>query len=79
MLLGVPPATHLHTTNPIESTFATVRHRTKVTKGPARGPDSPWRYAVVDELPPDRNELDDFLVSQDNRPHTKITTELADT
>jgi len=25
---------HLHTTNPIESTFATVRHRTKVTKGP---------------------------------------------
>ncbi|MFI6681950.1 IS256 family transposase [Kribbella sp. NPDC050470] len=26
--------THLRTTNPIESTFATVRHRTKVTKGP---------------------------------------------
>jgi len=25
---------HLLTTNPIESTFATVRHRTKVTKGP---------------------------------------------
>ncbi len=25
---------HLPTTNPIESTFATVRHRTKVTKGP---------------------------------------------
>ncbi|GAF48269.1 hypothetical protein RW1_051_00330 [Rhodococcus wratislaviensis NBRC 100605] len=25
---------HLHTTNPIESTFATVRLRTKVTKGP---------------------------------------------
>jgi transposase-like protein len=25
---------HLRTTNPIESTFATVRHRTKVTKGP---------------------------------------------
>jgi putative transposase len=25
---------HLHTTSPIESTFATVRHRTKVTKGP---------------------------------------------
>jgi transposase-like protein len=35
---------HLRTTNPIESTFATVRHRTKVTKGPARGPPgSPWR------------------------------------
>ncbi|KWX00842.1 Transposase [Carbonactinospora thermoautotrophica] len=32
---------HLPTTNPIESTFATVRHRTKVTKGPgsrAAGP-----------------------------------------
>ena len=32
---------HLRTTNPIESTFATVRHRTKVTKGPgsrAAGP-----------------------------------------
>jgi transposase-like protein len=26
---------HLRTTNPIESTFATVRHRTKVTKGPS--------------------------------------------
>jgi transposase-like protein len=25
---------HLRTTNPIESTIATVRHRTKVTKGP---------------------------------------------
>jgi hypothetical protein len=25
---------HVRTTNPIESTFATVRHRTKVTKGP---------------------------------------------
>jgi transposase-like protein len=25
---------HLRTTNPIESTFATVRHRTQVTKGP---------------------------------------------
>ena len=31
-----PPtgAVHLRTTNPIESTFATVRLRTKVTKGP---------------------------------------------
>jgi transposase-like protein len=25
---------HLRTTNPIESTFATVRHRTRITKGP---------------------------------------------
>jgi hypothetical protein len=25
---------HLQTTNPIESTFATVRHRTKITRGP---------------------------------------------
>ena len=25
---------HLRTTNPIESTFATIRHRTKITKGP---------------------------------------------
>ncbi len=25
---------HLRTTNPIESTFATVKHRTKITKGP---------------------------------------------
>jgi transposase-like protein len=35
---------HLRTTNPIESTFATIRHRTKVTKAPARGrPGSRWR------------------------------------
>jgi hypothetical protein len=25
---------HLRTTNPIESAFATVRHRSKITKGP---------------------------------------------
>ena len=25
---------HIRTSNPIESTFATVRHRTKITKGP---------------------------------------------
>ena len=25
---------HLRTTNPIESTLATVRHRTRVTRGP---------------------------------------------
>jgi hypothetical protein len=34
-------APRCRTTNPIESTFATVRHRTKVTKGPgsrAAGP-----------------------------------------
>jgi hypothetical protein len=29
---------HLRTTNPIESTFATVRLRQRVTKDPARGP-----------------------------------------
>jgi putative transposase len=27
-------ASSLRTTNPIESTFATVRHRTKITRGP---------------------------------------------
>ena len=30
----VPHWVHLRTTTPIESTFATVRHRTKITKGP---------------------------------------------
>jgi transposase-like protein len=35
---------HLRTTNPIESTFATVRHRTKITRGPGPGrPGWPWR------------------------------------
>ena len=29
--------THLRTTNPIESTFATVRHRTRQTKGNGNG------------------------------------------
>ena len=34
---------HLRTTNPIESTFATVRLRTKVTKGPGPAPpELPW-------------------------------------
>jgi transposase-like protein len=34
---------HLRTTNSIESTFATVRHRTKVTKGRVPGrPGWPW-------------------------------------
>jgi transposase-like protein len=34
---------HLRTTNPIESTFATVRHRTKITRDRARGqPGWPW-------------------------------------
>jgi putative transposase len=35
---------HLKTTNPIESTFATVRLRTTVTRAPAPGPPAwPWR------------------------------------
>ena len=35
---------HLRTTNPIESTFATVRLRQRVTKGPAHAPPgSRWR------------------------------------
>jgi putative transposase len=35
---------HLKTTNPVESTFATVRLRTRVTKGPAaRKPGWRWR------------------------------------
>ena len=34
---------HLRTTNPIESTFATVRHRTRSPRDPAREPPgSPW-------------------------------------
>ena len=35
---------HLRTTKPIESTFATVRHRTRVTRGPgSRPPGWAWR------------------------------------
>ena len=35
---------HLRTTNPIESTFATVRLRTKVTKGPGSRGGRGWRW-----------------------------------
>jgi hypothetical protein len=34
---------HLHTSNPIESTFATVRHRTRVTKDPGSRA-AGWRW-----------------------------------
>ena len=44
---------HLRTTNPIESTFATVRLRTKVTKGPgSRAAGVAMAFKLVD-LPPE--------------------------
>jgi putative transposase len=40
---------HLKTTNPIESTFATVRLRTKVTNGPGSGAaDLPMAYKLIE-------------------------------
>lgn len=42
---------HLKTTNPIESTFATVRLRTKVTKGPGSGPPV-WPWPSSSSSPP---------------------------
>jgi putative transposase len=40
---------HLRTTNPIESTFATARLRTKVTKGPgSRGAGIAMAYKLID-------------------------------
>jgi transposase-like protein len=40
---------HLRTTNPIESTFATVRLRTKITKGPgSRGAGIAMAYKLID-------------------------------
>jgi len=40
---------HLRTTNPIESTFATVRLRTRVTKGPgSRAPAITMAYKLID-------------------------------
>ena len=45
---------HLRTTNPIESTFATVRHRTKVTKGPgSRAAGLAMAFKLI-EAPQDR-------------------------
>jgi putative transposase len=44
---------HLRTTNPIESTFATVRLRQRVTKDPARGPpESRWRSSSSSRTSP---------------------------
>lgn len=49
---------HLRTTHPIESTFATVRLRTKVTKGP--GPERPHLRASSSSPPgPIRNRVAD--------------------
>ena len=40
---------HLRTTNPIESTFATVRLRTRVTKGPgSRAADVAMAYKLIE-------------------------------
>jgi transposase-like protein len=44
---------HLRTTNPIESTFATVRLRTKVTKGPgSRAAGIAMAYKLIDAAQP---------------------------
>jgi hypothetical protein len=46
---GVKAQIHLRTTNPIESTFATVRLRTKVTKGPgSRAARIAMAYKLID-------------------------------
>jgi hypothetical protein len=42
---------HLRATNPIESTFATVRLRTRVTKGPVPAPPA-WRWPASSSSPP---------------------------
>ena len=42
---------HLRTTNPVESTFATVRLRQRVTKGPDRGRPA-WRWRSSSSSPP---------------------------
>ena len=38
---------HLRTTNPIESTFATVRHRTKITRGPGSRAAGAWCFLIT--------------------------------
>ena len=42
---------HLRTTNPVESTFATVRLRQRVTKGPDRGRPA-WQWRSSSSSPP---------------------------
>jgi hypothetical protein len=43
---------HLRTTNPIESTFSTVRHRTKVTKGPgSRAAGLAMAFKLIESTP----------------------------
>jgi putative transposase len=42
---------YLRTTNPIESTFATVRLRQRVTRGPDRGRPA-WRWRSSSSSPP---------------------------
>jgi len=42
-------STFIPVTNPIESTFATVRHRTKVTKGPgSRAADLAMAFKLIE-------------------------------
>nr|WP_308167718.1 IS256 family transposase [Catellatospora tritici] len=45
---------HLRTSNPIESTFATVRHRTRVTKGPGSRAEGPAMAFKLIESAQDR-------------------------
>lgn len=68
---------HLRTTNPIESTFATVRLRTKVTKGPgSRGAGIAMAYKLIDAAQaaaaPHLASSNDLSTSHPNHPRQSL-------
>ena len=65
---------HLKTTNPIESTFATVRLRTKVTKGPgSRAAGLAMAFKLIEAAQPALEKREPVLIEAPVGPMPRMT------